>query len=345
MKSKSKSGKPRPAGDKVIYVIRHGEKSYDYNRPHAQTFGCLSQMGWGRAYNLVSLFGVPGGRFRTPQYVYSAQYNGKGTYDIDDAEEVLELLLSLGLTKEDLEAIIASITTFDLSDPQGTLEELKEIVPGDYTLADLEEILRKLEGFGLNCRDENGWFRTQQTVSAVAAGLVVGVDNSTGFLPRLCEDPGECVPYSTQDLFDSGSLAGDCCNPHAAGAMVRKLEEESVDAILVAWEHLNIMFLSIALADFPAGNDKVDEVRGQVSLPDGGSSWDNNDYDIVYEFHYDCRGGPCAFVRLVNTTAQGFEWLGPKYGCGFSTPDVDERSEDETVDYLKNDWECIRSSR
>lgn len=41
-------------------------------------------------------------------------------------------------------------------------------------------------GEPLDCRDRNGWFRTQQLVAALAESLSITVDNTTGFIPTLC---------------------------------------------------------------------------------------------------------------------------------------------------------------
>ena len=70
-----------PVGDdemKVIYVIRHGEKTA--GDVAAGQLGheeqCLSEKGWARAYNLRSIFGRnPRDGFRTPDAIYAANYN------------------------------------------------------------------------------------------------------------------------------------------------------------------------------------------------------------------------------------------------------------------------------
>jgi len=61
-----------PNTAKVVYIIRHGEKS------SFCPFECLSEMGWARAYHLVSLFGLRRASnalgFRTPDAIFSADY-------------------------------------------------------------------------------------------------------------------------------------------------------------------------------------------------------------------------------------------------------------------------------
>lgn len=70
---KSKYVSPFP---KVIYIIRHGEKVYDAANETAYSYACESEQGWGRAYNLVSVFGQrPKPNFKTPQALYSFNYD------------------------------------------------------------------------------------------------------------------------------------------------------------------------------------------------------------------------------------------------------------------------------
>jgi len=119
-----------PGGETVekrIYVIRHGEKSFDPYNENAYKVGCLSQMGWGRAYNLVSLFGPnPRSDLHKADYVFAAQYRP------------------------------------------------------------------------INCRDEHGWYRTHQTVSAVAQA--VNKDK-----PCL-KDANRCVDTSTSMNGDNSLM-------------------------------------------------------------------------------------------------------------------------------------------
>lgn len=95
-------GSISPSVDKVIYIIRHGEKiarnSGSLQRPEAVQ--CLSEKGWGRSYNLKSVFGytpsfngcMPGDScsqnlppLRTPDALFSANY-ADGPIDCKDEQ-------------------------------------------------------------------------------------------------------------------------------------------------------------------------------------------------------------------------------------------------------------------
>jgi len=293
--------------DKVIYVIRHGEK-VDGNAEEGQLNKynqCLSQQGWMRAYNLKSVFGAaPVAPFRTPDYIFSANY-----------QEPLE------------------------------------------------------------CRDTNGFYRTQQTVSALAddaaGGLGLRIDNTTGFMPSLCglkwnpaavepygqlrtsqpepwkylaldwakaqpQDPSSaCFPYNEgvheEDVTiahhfktETGSYtakkstlktstdqlgSGMCCNAAAAKKMLAKLAEPGINTILVAWESANTYWLAQAL-----GVPK-DEL----------SQWKSSNYDSVYVLKYDRHAKRLTDFDLTSFY-QGFDYpepgpherhhLGPNSFCG-----------------------------
>jgi len=230
--------------DKIIYIVRHGEK-IDGNVGLGELgceAQCLSEKGWARSYNLKSVFGTKHTSARPdlekPEAIFSCNY----------------------------------------AEP-------------------------------LDCRDHNGMFRTQQLVAAVAHGLNLPVDNSTGFIPSLCGmvwnkeskqgymdhkignetaarkqppkyremfeewlkaepecDPADCEPqpqdgiagkfqkgtschvrgFGPGDDKETNAANGTCCNQHAAGMMLKKLDE--VDYILVGWEHANINYLAASLA-------------------------------------------------------------------------------------------------
>ena len=100
--SSAPSPAPKPSVDKVIYIIRHGEKiarnSGSLQRPEAVQ--CLSEKGWGRSYNLKSVFGytpsfngcMPGDScsqnlppLRTPDALFSANY-ADGPIDCKDEQ-------------------------------------------------------------------------------------------------------------------------------------------------------------------------------------------------------------------------------------------------------------------
>jgi len=65
--------------DKVVYIIRHGEKVYTQFNATAYHYACESQQGWARAYHLISVFGGGGGsnsnNFRTPNALFSYNYD------------------------------------------------------------------------------------------------------------------------------------------------------------------------------------------------------------------------------------------------------------------------------
>mmetsp|Transcript_11126 Transcript_11126/g.36543 ORF Transcript_11126/g.36543 Transcript_11126/m.36543 type:complete len:413 (-) Transcript_11126:350-1588(-) len=252
------------AKDKIIYIVRHGEKidgNFDQNELQHEA-QCLSEKGWARSYNLKSVFGTKDSSARKdlkkPEAIFSCNY----------------------------------------AEP-------------------------------LDCRDRNGMFRTQQLVAAVADGLDLTVDNSTGFIPSLCgmvwnneskkgymdhkigkhgggqppkyanefkkwlhaepacdpAIPNDCI---TQDGraghfnanaschvrgFGGNKTDGTCCNQHAADMMLKKLDE--VDYILVGWEHANINYLGASLAKM-----EYDDFLAEAG------DWDRSDYDRIYEMHF-----------------------------------------------------------
>lgn len=261
----------RPEREKVIYVIRHGEKIHgDVATGHlGHSSQCLSEKGWARAYNLKSIFGPrPQPPFKTPQAIFSANY-----------------------------------------------------------------------ATAIDCRDLNGWYRTQQTASALAAntagGLGIQIDNSTGFMPSLCgmnmttaakEGEAEYIlggvargsqsatyanmsaawwlsrpdgGTNTCSPFGEGGGDGTCCNRAAADAMKSKLLEDRIDTVLVVWEHFNIGYLSVALG---ASESELTTCDGTTKAL--GKCWPSHDYDRVYKFTYTASGD---FVRLEQENFQGFD--------------------------------------
>ena len=123
-----------------------------------------------------------------------------------------------------------------------------------------------------NCIDRNGWYRTQQTVAALAqaapGGLGLQVDNSTSFMPLYCgqlvapaskcqlsplyppawvSPNGTCCPYGLVTPAGDAAALGMCCNAAAAEKILAKLAEPAVETILVAWESINIGYLAEAL--------------------------------------------------------------------------------------------------
>jgi hypothetical protein len=67
--------------EKVVYIIRHGEKIYRPSNETAYKYACLSQEGYSRAYNLVNVFGDSGNSkhgLRTPGALFSFNYDNGG---------------------------------------------------------------------------------------------------------------------------------------------------------------------------------------------------------------------------------------------------------------------------
>jgi len=238
-----------PATEKVIYLVRHGEKTFDPANHSAYDYACLSEKGWARAYNLKSLFGPRAQPpFRTPDALFSADY-----------------------------------------------------------------------GNVIDCRDHNGYYRTQATIAPLAAsepgGLGLPVDNASGWLPHLCSPAvrGECLEHDMADPLAEPHLFGMCCNSGAALAIKTKLRESGVQTLLVAWEHANLPHLAVALG--------APECDPHSDSPCD-LAWSGADYDQVWALYFDADG---RFVRLDAELRQGFStpahpYLGPQRGCGTVAP-------------------------
>lgn len=191
-------------------------------------------------------------------------------------------------------------------------------------------------GEPLDCTDRHGWYRTQQTVSAVAADLGLEINNTYGFMPNLCglEIPtsnylvehypdllppimeklgvaitpeGTCSPYGNPPK-NGDTNAGMCCNNKAAEAINATLKQPDIDNILVGWESVNIVWLTRALG---VPKDKVGMwVSG------------TEEYDRIYKITYEVSAsGDLTYLEFDGTMLQGFgtdetNWLGPIKGCG-----------------------------
>jgi len=90
--------------DKIVYIIRHGEKIFVDWDPVAYKFACLSSQGWARAYNLKTIFGkTPRADLKTPDKLFSYLYQYKineyedCTFDGWDRTEALIRPLALEL--------------------------------------------------------------------------------------------------------------------------------------------------------------------------------------------------------------------------------------------------------
>ena len=185
-----------------------------------------------------------------------------------------------------------------------------------------------------NCRDRHGFYRTQQTVSALAqaapGGLGIKIDNSTSFMPLFCgqlvapaskcsyadvvppawvSPNGSCCPYGAVTAAGDASSLGMCCNEAAAGRILEKLAEPGVRTILVAWESVNIGYLARAFG-----------------VPEDEATWkfDQDAYDRIYHLEFD---EDLHLVRYELDLMQGFgkdsdedNFLGPLEGCGGVNP-------------------------
>ncbi|EOD32166.1 hypothetical protein EMIHUDRAFT_352658 [Emiliania huxleyi CCMP1516] len=61
---------------RVVYLMRHGEKTFNKRNKTAYLYACLSEKGWARAYNLKALFGPqPSPPFRTPSALFAGNYS------------------------------------------------------------------------------------------------------------------------------------------------------------------------------------------------------------------------------------------------------------------------------
>ena len=172
----------------------------------------------------------------------------------------------------------------------------------------------------IDCREGDGWYRTQATLEPLAApapgGLHLTIDNTTGWLPHLCSstERGQCVEHDLADLLAEPHQFGVCCNEGAAAKMKAKLAEPSISTILVAWEHANIRNLVVSL-----GAPDCDTVSTKAC----DLEWGGPDYDAIWALTFDSTGQ--RFVELQTDLVQGFsvvgnEWLGPKRGCGAVAP-------------------------
>ena len=171
----------QPSTDKIVYIIRHGEKIFEPNNESAFDYACLSEKGWARAYNLRSVFGPrPQPPFQTPDTLFA----------------------------------------------------------GDYANT-------------VDCRDHNGWYRTQATIAPLAArgpsSLGLPILNRSGWGPGACAEPVDNCPHREPAEGGEAHGFGVCCNAAAATAIRERLREERVNVILVCWEHTNIPVLAEAL--------------------------------------------------------------------------------------------------
>ena len=163
----------------------------------------------------------------------------------------------------------------------------------------------------IDCRDENGWYRTEATIGPLAASgpssLGLPVDNRSGFGPGACAAPADECPHVEPSEGGTAHGFGVCCNAAAAAAIRTKLHEPSVATVLVCWEHTNIPVLASALG-VPR------------HLLEGG--WPDSDYDRVYALRFTSTG---QWLHIDTGLSQGFtdrdeRWLGPSRGCGAVAP-------------------------
>uniref|UniRef100_A0A7S3SB14 Uncharacterized protein n=1 Tax=Emiliania huxleyi TaxID=2903 RepID=A0A7S3SB14_EMIHU len=303
-------GSISPSVDKVIYIIRHGEKiarnSGSLQRPEAVQ--CLSEKGWGRSYNLKSVFGytfsfngcMPGDScsqnlppLRTPDALFSANY-ADGPIDCKDeqgryrTEQTIAALANSGPTSLNL----------PINNRLGFMPQLC----GAGLNASFVQWLQAGGGAEIYSR----FLATLEAKRPVLADDLT--EAISGWLDQVpTQDaagaPSSCVPYQA---WGDDPMSGMCCNRAAAEAIKLKLLEPGVDTILVAWEHINIQWLALALG---APKGKV------LDSECGGECWPGDDYDIIYELRYvpDVTGRVTVNTHL----HQGYEWIGNQTGtCG-----------------------------
>ena len=240
--------------EKVVYLVRHGEKVWVPPNETAYAYACLSEQGWARAYHLQGVFGPTTTTtttstpvFQTPEAIFSYNYHNAQT-----------------------------------------------------------------------CRTSRGFYRTQATAAPLAALLDLHIDNSTGSNPELCgmsvkegddidngsgRSSGQCV--QTTGLVSFVGF-GPCCNVAAAAKIKNTLLignhlNQTVNAIVVAWEHFNLAYLAKAL-----GANNCDD---QTLSPGCNMTWPSNEFDYIWALYFDAHTG--AYLCIDTTLRQGFEWIGP----------------------------------
>jgi len=244
---KASSKKTGSTKYKEIYLVRHGEKiDGDVDRGQlGHEAQCLSEKGWGRAYNLASIFGRnPRPPYKTPDAIFSGNY----------AEPL------------------------DCRDYHGwyRTQQLVSAVANqlDITVDNTTGWMPQLCGQVWNPLSKQGYsdHKTKDQKAHYAS-----------IIQKWIEDQPES-PNSTCYVRNYGApkeemQAGMCCNAAAADKMIDTLELSNVDTILVGWEHANIGFLATALSQntisFNASSwahdefDKILRFRYEVSEEDG----------------------------------------------------------------------------
>jgi len=127
-----------------------------------------------------------------------------------------------------------------------------------------------------------------------------------------------------------------CCNKAAAETILEKLKQSGINTILVAWESMNIKWLTRALG---VPTDKV-------------KSWNRkkNAYDWIYELKYTTGSdGELTLSEYDLTMTQGFgtlenPWLGPESGCGeIPAGDAAKQSLSERMEEMEDEMEEMQA--
>jgi len=283
-----------PVGDderKVIYVIRHGEKTA--GDVAAGQLGheeqCLSEKGWARAYNLRSIFGRnPRDGFRTPDAIYAANYNSP--LSCKDRHGWYRTEQTVSVVAKDLGIQVNNTLGF-FPGVEGCEKKW------------LPEAMSKFREWNANQTNEfpqwaldklDAWAPEQPTLE------------STDYAST-----GVCCPYgnAADTIPEYKDCPTSCCNEEAGAAILEALMMDDVNTILVAWEHFNIGYLMAALGvtDYDA------------------KDWDDKQFDTFLEIVYDDDGnyvtyhqGDQEFEDPISAGEDQF--LGPTYYCGAINP-------------------------
>ena len=114
------------AAAKTVYIIRHGEKIWFPPNETAYSYACLSNQGWSRAYNMLSVFGrYPKAGLKTPNRLFSFNYDD-GTVDCQvngwyRTQQTIEpLARSLGLAVDNSTGSKPDLCGTEFGTPTGT---------------------------------------------------------------------------------------------------------------------------------------------------------------------------------------------------------------------------------
>jgi len=145
-----------------------------------------------------------------------------------------------------------------------------------------------------DCRTARGLYRTQRTITPLGQILGLDINNQTGSDPDLCglELGSHVTDNCHLPLAGSADNFGPCCNSAAAAAIKASLfnGDAETKAVLVCWDHSNIVHLVSALAG--------SEVDAQIH-------WPASEFDKVVVIYFDAVTGEN--MRLDEGLYQGFQ--------------------------------------